>query len=58
MPLCNSSSHTVNEPTAWRLHKRTYGIASQIKPHKHTHTHRRMDVEKSDKAKNDGDYDT
>lgn len=53
----NSSSHTVNEPTVRHLHKGTYSIATQ----KQTHTHAagtRAQEEKSDKAKDDGDYDT
>ena len=54
VPLYNSSSHTVNEPTARHLHKRTYSMAAR----KQSLTQARTYVEKSDKAKDDGDYDT
>lgn len=51
VPLYHNGSHTVNEPTARHLHKRTYSTATQkqLQP--------RVYEEKSDKAKDD-DYDT
>lgn len=55
----NSSSHTVNEPTVRHLHKGTYSIATQKQTLTHTHAAgTRAQEEKSDKAKDDGDYDT
>lgn len=41
-PLYNSSSHTVNEPTARHLHKRTYSTATQKQSHTHTQRPARM----------------